>query len=112
MSQFFTIAFSLLLLIGILFSCLLLYTSLPIDDLIAYSLTQEEASVVNSHIKNFVVIVQGRHTFDNYFGTFPGANGFPNGIKIPMDPFKSNETAYVEPFHLEEIGRASCRERV
>ncbi len=102
MSEFVVISFSLLLLIGIIFSCLLLYTSFATDGLIAYSLTQQEASVVNSHIKNFVVIVQGRHTFDNYFGTFPGANGFPNGIKIPMDPFKSNETAFVEPFHLED----------
>jgi len=87
MIEFVTMSFFLLLLSGIIFSCLLLYTSFATDDLIAYSLTQEEASVVNSHIKHFVVIVQGRHTFDNYFGTFPGANGFPNGIKIPMDPF-------------------------
>ena len=26
-------------------------------------------------IKHFVVLMQENHTFDNYFGTYPGANG-------------------------------------
>ena len=41
-----------------------------------------------SPIKHIVVIVQENHTFDNYFGTFPGANGIQN------DP------PGVQPFHL------------
>lgn len=92
----------LLLLIVIILSCLLLYTSFRTDNLIAYSLTQEEAGIVNKHIKHFVVIIQGRHTFDNYFGTFPVVDGFPNGTKIPINPFKPNESLFVEPFHLED----------
>lgn len=102
MSEFVIISLVLLLLIGITLACSLLYALFGMDGLTAYSLTPEEASVVNSHIKNFVVIVQGRHTFDNYFGTFPGANGFPNDTKIPMNPFRANESAFVEPFHLED----------
>jgi phospholipase C len=39
-------------------------------------------------IQHVVVIVQENHTFDNYFGTFPGANGIQN------DP------SWVQPFHL------------
>lgn len=39
-------------------------------------------------IKHVVVIVQENHSFDNYFGTFPGANGIQN------DP------PGVTPFHL------------
>jgi phospholipase C len=29
----------------------------------------------NSPIQHVVIIVKENHTFDNYFGTFPGANG-------------------------------------
>jgi len=39
-------------------------------------------------IQHVVVIVQENHTFDNYFGTFPGANGIQN------DP------PTVQPFHI------------
>jgi phospholipase C len=39
-------------------------------------------------INHVVVIVQENHTFDNYFGTFPGANGIKN------DP------PTVHPFHI------------
>ncbi len=39
-------------------------------------------------IQHVVVIIQENHTFDNYFGTFPGANGIQN------DP------STVRPFHI------------
>lgn len=50
-------------------------------------------------IKHFVVIMQENHTFDNYFGTYPGANGFPDGTKMPVDP-KNPDAGYVEPWHI------------
>ncbi|HEU5013674.1 MAG TPA: alkaline phosphatase family protein, partial [Roseiflexaceae bacterium] len=28
-------------------------------------------------IKHFIVMMQEGHSFDNYFGTYPGADGFP-----------------------------------
>jgi phospholipase C len=31
-------------------------------------------------IQHIVIIVKENHTFDNYFGTFPGANGATNGM--------------------------------
>src|ERR1700751_3235211 len=37
-------------------------------------------------IKNFIYIIQENHSFDNYFGTFPGANGIPPGTKLPDYP--------------------------
>ena len=46
-------------------------------------------------IKHFLIIMQENHTFDNYFGTYPGANGFPPGTKMPVDPDDPN-TEYVE----------------
>jgi phospholipase C len=35
--------------------------------------TQRKA--MNSQLRHIVIIVKENHTFDNYFGTFPGANG-------------------------------------
>jgi phospholipase C len=48
-------------------------------------------------IKHIIVIVQENHTFDNYFGTYPGANGINNSIALPISP-NSSET--VSPYHL------------
>lgn len=50
-------------------------------------------------IKHFVVMMQENHTFDNYFGTYPGANGFPSDTMMPIDP-KNPDAGYVEPWHL------------
>ncbi|HEX9013143.1 MAG TPA: alkaline phosphatase family protein [Anaerolineaceae bacterium] len=50
-------------------------------------------------IQHFIVIMQENHTFDNYFGTYPGADGIPAGTKMPIDP--ANPAAgSVEPFHI------------
>src|SRR5690348_14500168 len=38
-------------------------------------------------IKHIFVIVEEGHTFDNYFATFPGADGInPGKVQIPSDP--------------------------
>ena len=49
-----------------------------------------------SPIQHVVVIVQENHTFDNYFGTFPGANGVKN------DP------PSVQPFHITDQVHDLC----
>ncbi len=48
-------------------------------------------------ISHIVVIMMENHTFDNYFGTYPGANGLPKGVALPATP---NGTAGVKPFPL------------
>jgi phospholipase C len=53
----------------------------------------------NTPIEHFLIIMQENHTFDNYFGTYPGANGFPPGTRMPVDPEDPN-TEYVEPWHI------------
>ena len=52
-----------------------------------------------SKIQHLIFIVQENHSFDNYFGTYPGANGFPAGLSVPLDV---NNTAlgHVSPYHL------------
>jgi phospholipase C len=50
-------------------------------------------------IEKIVVVFQENHTFDNYFGTFPGANGTssPSGVCLPNK--KGAPTPCVSPFH-------------
>ena len=71
-----------------------------------FSLTEASPSNDNTStetpINHIIVFMQGRHSFDNYFGTFPNADGFPNGTRIPANPFNPNNSAFVEPFHFDE----------
>ena len=49
-------------------------------------------------IQHVVIIMQENRSFDDYFGTFPGANGIPAGTCVPVNP--SNAAAgCVAPFH-------------
>jgi phospholipase C len=57
-------------------------------------------------IKHFLVLMQENHSFDNYFGTYPGADGIPENTCMPVD--NSRDPAHprvtdecVKPFHLE-----------
>ncbi len=45
-------------------------------------------------------MMQENHTFDNYFGTFPGADGIPEGTCMPVDPDVPNSAGCIEPFHI------------
>jgi phospholipase C len=49
-------------------------------------------------IKNIVIVLQENHTFDNYFGTYPGVEGI-NGktICLPQSPNKTQNC--IAPFH-------------
>ncbi len=50
-------------------------------------------------IQHLVILMQENHSFDNYFGTYPGADGIPTGTKMPIDP--SNPAAgFVTPWHI------------
>jgi len=66
---------------------------------LAYAQQQQINSGGNNGnpIKNIVVIMQENHTFDNYFGTYPGANGIPKNVCMPLDPDHPNNGC-VKPF--------------
>ena len=51
---------------------------------------------VATPIHHVIVIMEENHSFDNYFGTFPGANGIPSGVCIP-DPAKGGCSS---PYHM------------
>jgi len=50
-------------------------------------------------IKHLIFIVQENHSFDNYFGTYPGVIGYPPGVAVRLDP-NVTASASVSPFHL------------
>jgi len=52
-----------------------------------------------SKLQHIIFIVQENHSFDNYFGTYPGANGFPKNLSVPIDPGNS-ALGSLKPFHL------------
>src|SRR5918994_3238703 len=55
----------------------------------AYSLDNSDSYEKNkTPIEHVIIISQGRRSFDNYFGTFEGANGFPKNLTIPINPFE------------------------
>ena len=60
------------------------------------ALAQAEDDTPLEHV---VVIMQEDRTFDHYFGTYPGANGWPNGYALPVDPVNPL-TRFVEPHKL------------
>ena len=51
-----------------------------------------------SKIKHVIVIMQENRSFDHYFGTFPGANGIPAGVCVPLNP-ANPALGCVRPFH-------------
>lgn len=51
-------------------------------------------------IQHLIVLMQQNHTFDNYFGTYPGAGGFPPDTCVPLNPLDPQNTECVEPYHI------------
>jgi phospholipase C len=62
--------------------------------------TTAHAQAGSVPIEHFIFIVQENHSFDNYFGTYPGANGIPKGTALadypggPLihHPYRDNRT--------------------
>src|SRR5829696_245217 len=57
----------------------------------------------NTPIEHFIVLMQENHSFDNYFGTYPGADGVPRGTCMPLGRARSamrERDSCVRPFRL------------
>jgi phospholipase C len=50
-------------------------------------------------IKHVISLLQENHTFDNYFGTFPGVDGIPPGVCMPVDLDRSGGEC-IKPFRM------------
>ena len=55
-------------------------------------------------IKHVVVIMQENRSFDEYFGTYPGADGFPPGTCVPDPATGSCIAPYHNPNDIEKGG--------
>jgi hypothetical protein len=64
---------------------------------LAVALALAAAPAPATPIEHFVVLMQENHSFDNYFGTFPGADGIPPGTCMPVG---RDRRPCVRPFHL------------
>lgn len=51
----------------------------------------------SGRIEHIIFLIQENHSFDNYFGTYPGADGIPAGTKMPLYP---GGPGVISPFHL------------
>ena len=83
------------------FTYLLLLTALtiPLFGMPQTSAAQSENDP-NTPIEHFIVVMQQNHTFDNYFGTYPGANGLPDGVCIPISVSDPKNKQCVAPYEI------------
>lgn len=51
-------------------------------------------------IKHVITLLQQNHTFDNYFGTYPGANGIPADACMPLSSAAPDPATCVKPYHI------------
>lgn len=61
---------------------------------------QAQARKPLTPIHHVIYLMQENHSFDNYFGTYPGANGFPKDTCMPVDPENLVAAGCVQPFHI------------
>ncbi len=57
----------------------------------------KEPSRSERRIAHIIFLIQENHTFDNYFGTYPRAEGFPANLRVPLQPGGPPQVA---PFHF------------
>src|SRR5215211_7019217 len=62
--------------------------------------TPAEDTPTATPIKHVVWIMQDNHSFDNYFGTYPGADGIPQGVCQRTNINQKSTKGCVRPFHL------------
>jgi phospholipase C len=60
---------------------------------------EAERTATHTPIKHFIALMQENHSFDNYFGAYPGADGRPNSACVPVDP-AAPKGKCVKPFHV------------
>jgi phospholipase C len=77
----------------------------PLVALLALAATQQASAAQSERepktpVEHFLFLMQENHSFDNYFGTYPGANGVPAGTCMPRDPTSKATKECVKPFRL------------
>jgi phospholipase C len=82
-------------------SCLPIHKFFPLSVIILLqALLVMAQPKANTPIEHIIFLMQENHSFDNYFGTYPGANGIPEGVCMPVNPHDPNNTECVKPFRM------------
>jgi len=76
-------------------------TVLLVASLIINFTTFAYRTQATSPLQHIIFIIQENHSFDNYFGTYPGVNGFPAGLRVPFNPNNAS-WGYLSPFPLTD----------
>jgi phospholipase C len=50
-------------------------------------------------VRHVISLMQENHSFDNYFGTYPGADGIPKGVCMPIAPTRPSRGC-IRPLHI------------
>jgi phospholipase C len=58
------------------------------------------STTTSTPIKHFIAVMQEKHSFDNYFGTFPNAFGIPSGVCMPAPAAPGAALPCVKPFAI------------
>ncbi len=63
--------------------------------------------LAGSKIEHIIIIMQENRSFDEYFGTYPGANGIPmqNGVPTVCLPDPNTKTC-IRPYHNPDLANA------
>src|SRR5512142_3230923 len=69
--------------------------------------TNDPLQAARSKIKHIVIIMQENRSFDEYFGTYPGADGIPMQNGVPAVCVPDPKTGQcVKPFHNTKLVNA------
>jgi phospholipase C len=62
-------------------------------------------------VSHILILMQENHSFDNYFGTFPGADGFPAALTVEgVAPFHFPSVFTADPGHSNATARAAMHD--
>jgi len=81
-------------------SALFLFAIFMVSPLTKGAYASASETGTNTPIEHIIIIMQQNHTFDNYFGTYPGANGPAQDTCIPVSLPKKQDTACIAPFNI------------
>ncbi len=90
----------LLLLGGLLAACALMAAGGPTPARAAAAYQPGTDPPARTPIRHVISLMQESHSFDNYFGTYPGADGIPRDTCMPVDPAVRGGRC-IKPFHID-----------
>ena len=76
----------------------------------ALVLVDAAAARPTTPIRHFITLMQENHSFDNYFGNYPGADGRPKGTCQPADPARP-KAGCVRPYPIGRHARGGGEQR-